>query len=210
MIIENKLSGGVTIFVENTDTELLSKIGGSARYVNKGQKYDSIEQAKVSVNEHIAAQINLGEGVGYTVEDELEPVYNLEVEKMNKVLAIDARTSQLIKAGFTYDGQSFSMSENAQRNWTALASALGFLIGIGCNETACTNALAMGGGYYPISTVDEETYYFTSKAAFDGFFNAYLSYQSDPSYPLGSGRVLKAQVSAATNQAELEAVVDNR
>jgi hypothetical protein len=122
-------------------------------------------------------------------------VPELEALKALRIIEIDARTSELLKLGFEYNGSSFSMSEAAQRNWAALGAAR-----------------ANGMLSYPltISTVDEGSYDIQSDNDCLAFLGAYMTYQASPLSPLGNGRVLKAQVTAATTSAEVEAVIDER
>ena len=91
-----------------------------------------------------------------------------------------------------------------------MAAALGFMVHVGCNADAVAALLAQNNGAFPVSKADEGHAHLTSKAEFDGFFYAFLSYQTDPTQPLHQGRVLRAQVTAAATQEELDAVVDDR
>lgn len=119
----------------------------------------------------------------------------LEEAKEEKILAIDSKTSELIKTGFTFDENNFSMSDAAQRNWCALAAAK-------------ANGLLA----YPfnISTVDEGYYTIVDGSALAMFLVAYFTYQTDSTKPLTTGRILKAEVEACTTVEEVAAVVDNR
>jgi len=119
----------------------------------------------------------------------------LATVKAAKISAIDARTTALIKSGFAFDGNNFSMSEAAQRNWIGLAAA---------------NANGMLSFPTGVSTVDEDTYAITDPVAFSGFLVAYLTYQVHPSAPLASGRALKALVNACESAAEVDAIGDTR
>lgn len=121
--------------------------------------------------------------------------FTLAEAKTLKIAAIDARTSELIMAGFPFDNNNFSMSEAAQRNWIGLLSAY--------------NA-GMISFPFTISTVDEETYQLVNSTALLQFMGTFMVYQVSPSAPLGSGRILKAQVTACTTVAEVEAIVDPR
>lgn len=123
------------------------------------------------------------------------PSQTLAGAKAEKIDAIDRRTRELIEAGFTYDGSSFSMSEIAQRNWAALAAAHG---------------LDMLTFPMTISTVDEGSYELSDAAACLAFLGAYMTYQTDSSQPLGAGRVLKAQVNAAATVEAVEDIEDTR
>jgi len=123
-----------------------------------------------------------------------EPMALTEYKQL-KIDAIDAKTRSLIMAGFTYDGNQFSMSDAAQRNW----------IGLGVMQ-----ALGMIAFPMTISTADEGTYSLISQNAMRDFIAAFATYQTSPSGPLGSGRILKALVDACTTNDEVDAVTDDR
>lgn len=119
----------------------------------------------------------------------------LEEVKVKKIAEIDARTSELIKQGFFYNGYHFSMSEAAQRNWVGIAAAkanglLQFPLTISTRDE----------GAYTISDAQECTY----------FLLAFMLYQVDPNQPLAQGRALKAQVKACTTVREVMSIVDPR
>lgn len=124
-----------------------------------------------------------------TDESTLEEIKEIRIRK------VDERTKQLIESGFTYNGNQFSMSDAAQKNWIALA----------------TLGLKGWVAYpYEISTKDENKVSLANSTELDAFLMAYATYQTDPSQPLGTGRVLKEQISSATTKAELDLIVDNR
>jgi len=125
-----------------------------------------------------------------------EPVQiSLEDAKRDKIQEIDQKTQDLITSGFDFDNARFSMSAKAQDNWSGLGIAytLGFL-----------------SFPLPVSTVDEGIYILADETALLQFLGAYMQYQSDPSQPLGAGRLLKTQVSECTTVEEVEAIIDNR
>lgn len=121
----------------------------------------------------------------------------LEEAKIKRIKEVDSKTETLIESGFTYDDNNFSMSTNAQRNWSALGAA---------------NANSLLTDKFPltISTVDEGSYTVTDETVLMNFFGTYLNYQTDPSQPLGSGRAIKAEINACTTVNEVKAVQDNR
>lgn len=120
---------------------------------------------------------------------------DLEPYKQAKVDQIDARTAELILEGFEFDGNFFSMSEAAQRNWAGMGTVL---------------ALGMLSFPMQISTKDEGSYVLQSQEHCLQFLGTYMMYQAHPNYPLTQGRILKAQVTAATTKAEVDAVEDTR
>ena len=119
----------------------------------------------------------------------------LDLAKTEKIAEIDAKTSELIKQGFVYADKHFSMSDAAQRNWTALAAGL---------------ANDMLSFPMPVSTVDEATHLLGSANELKAFLAAYLIYQANPDEPLGSGRTLKELVTAAESVEDVGAIVDER
>jgi len=112
--------------------------------------------------------------------------------KVAKKGEIDAKTSDLILKGFTYDGNEFSMSDHAQINWADLMVA-------GTAELLT----------YPvaISTDDNGTYDITDLDHLKAFFTAMLTRKE---WCLSSGRDLKDEVDACTDIQELFAIHDDR
>jgi len=111
----------------------------------------------------------------------------------NKLAAVDARTRELIAAGFTYDGHLFSLSEQAQMNIVGLKTPIdkGWISvphSVSTNDDSVEYALAD-------ATVYEEWY-----ATAVGTIKAHYD----------SGRTLKKTMSACTTVAELAAVEDPR
>ena len=103
--------------------------------------------------------------------------------------SIDKKTGQLIALGFTYDGNTFSLSINAQANWNALKDQQGEFI-------------------WPvdITTIDNNTYSL-AVSNIDAFWTAAKDTLKGH---LDSGRALKKSIFDATTKAEVDAVVDNR
>lgn len=113
----------------------------------------------------------------------------LSVYKAAKNAAIDAKTQALIRQGFTFDGRSFSLSVNAQMNWSGLKTFEGLLS-------------------WPVAiTTNDDSEYSLSQANLTAFTGTGLG---TVSAHYGSGRALKLQVNAATSKTEVDAVVDNR
>lgn len=114
---------------------------------------------------------------------------SLDDNKAAKCQAIDDRTDAIIADGFTFDGNAFSLSGEAQTNWLGLCvlqSALTWPVAI----TTGHNAQYM----LPLTSLGAfiATGMGTIKSAVD------------------SGRTLKVAAMTAANQADLDAVVDNR
>lgn len=117
--------------------------------------------------------------------------------KATKAAAIDARTRELIAAGFAYNGKVFSLSAEAQSYWNGLG-----------NLTA--NGLLTEPDDFPITvnTLDDaDTYGIANIADAVGLFaNAAATVKTH----LASGTALKDEVRAATTVAGVAAVIDNR
>ena len=117
----------------------------------------------------------------------------LAAEKRRKFAAIDARTDELIRLGFTYSGKQFSLSIESQMKMVGAHAAR--------NEPAMT---------YPIiwnTLGDEGTYSIVDANDLNGF---YLTGVGTLRALLDSGTALKDQIRQATTLAEVEAVTDSR
>jgi len=113
----------------------------------------------------------------------------LVVAKGKKCADIDTRTRELIGQGFTFDGQVFSLSPAAQRNWSGLKTF----------ESIIT---------WPtkISTIDDGEYELdqANLAPFTGLgVGTVITHYA-------SGRALKIQANAAGTVGDVEAVIDSR
>lgn len=117
---------------------------------------------------------------------------HLDLVKHAKCVGIDRRTGELIGAGFTFQGETFSMSMLAQTNW------------IGLSHSAQRDLIT-----YPIgvSTSDDGEFMLTSKTHVQDFFVTGLGTKLAH---LNSGRALRLQVKAAVDEAAVDAIVDNR
>lgn len=113
---------------------------------------------------------------------------SLEELKNYRYAEIDKKTSELITQGFTFDGHTFSMSTNAQINWS--------------------NFPNLPDGLFPLTVMDimEEVY----SLALADKLNFYLSALNYKNTQLQSGSVLKAQIKAAVDTAAVNAIIDNR
>jgi len=116
----------------------------------------------------------------------IEPLANLKARRYGE---IDLRTGQLIGAGFTYDSAQFSLSANAQLNWSEIHS----------NVSAFSDPVE-------VATIDNNVYDLTH-ANVDAFWTAALNATKGH---LDSGRALKKSVFDAADKAAVDAVVDNR
>jgi len=101
---------------------------------------------------------------------------------------IDEVSRLIIDQGFVFDNKTFSMSLTAQINWSNIP------------------LLPDAAFPIPISTKDESVYYLTLANK----INFYLAAVSAKTTPLFSGSALKDQIKACTDEACVNAVVDNR
>lgn len=114
---------------------------------------------------------------------------SLSDNKADKIITIDDRTDAIIAAGFLFDGNRFSLSIQAQMNWSALfsmQSLISFPIGV--------------------TTLDNTTYSL-SIGNLIPFIGTGMTVVKTA---IGSGRALKIAVNNAADQAALDAVVDTR
>jgi hypothetical protein len=124
------------------------------------------------------------------LESNVLPNHNLlSDQKVVRKAEIDTRTQELIAEGMEFDGDTFSLSAYAQKNWLALKVFKDVIS-------------------WPkdITTKDDKEY---SLAEAD--CNSFSA--KSVNIPFGyvdSGRALKISIDAATTQAELDAVVDER
>jgi hypothetical protein len=119
---------------------------------------------------------------------------DIEQKKKQMILDIDSRTRELINEGFEFDGNTFSLSPNAQNMFTGVSLAIqkGFL-----TESDFP---------YEITTLDDKAY-MLSWADADTFFGLVLFHISQR---LAAGRSIKVQVVNATTIEELNLIADNR
>ena len=116
----------------------------------------------------------------------------LNIQKETRIIQIDARTQEIISNGFQFDGQMFSLSTNAQQNWTVLMVML------------LAGKLTFP---FKITSKDDGSYFVQNLTDLSAFIDSAFYAVN---YQLEYGRVLKAAVLAATTQTELDAVVDAR
>lgn len=120
------------------------------------------------------------------------PEPTLEEVKAKKVLEIDQKTQALIAAGFTFDSAQFSLSINAQMNWSALLTF--------------QNAGQLS---YPCAVTNKEDteYQIADPTTLVQFCGAAMVAVNTP---IATGRALKVSVQAASTIAEVDTVIDNR
>lgn len=135
---------------------------------------------------------------GYMTEEEYHntPHY-FEILKAKKVQDIDNKTEKIRdRDGMSYAGERFSMSLQAQANWTKLA--LGII----------NNIIQFP--YQGVQTIDDKWFVLNSKEEGMAFVLATANYENDPSSPVRQGRELKEKISKVTTKDELDKIVDTR
>lgn len=125
--------------------------------------------------------------------DNIATELSLENYKLLKYNAIDRRTGELISQGYTYGTKQFSLSSGAQTNILAL------------DNTKDDPSLT-----YPIkyNNIDDSDTYDVIDAT--DLHSMYLTALATKKGHLDSGTALKDQVRSASNEAGVDAIIDNR
>ena len=116
---------------------------------------------------------------------------SLETNKTKGILEVDRRTQELITQGFVYATKTFSLSLEAQINWT--------------NVPAVAATLT-----YPHRTYVKDDTDYHDFADSTELMAAYLAAVSTKQSHRNSGNTLKGQINDAVDQAALGAIVDSR
>ena len=134
------------------------------------------------------ASIKFTGATSYTAAQLLSDWIGVLKAERNK--EIDLKTQDLFKAGFQYDGQTFSLSQVAQTNWVAMDAVRSDLT-------------------YPlgVSTIDDGEYVLADEATLHAF--ALTAMGTGQAY-YNSGRALKQAIKAAVTEPEINAIVDPR
>lgn len=114
----------------------------------------------------------------------------LSSAKQAKILAIVARSKELIDAGFPYSGKTFSLSQGAQTNYLAMLVAAAMI--------APTSVPTLGEG---------DSINLANAGAIQAFVGAAIGYVKTV---LEAGTALKMQINAATTIPDVLAIVDPR
>lgn len=128
------------------------------------------------------------------IQRTIDPAVALAEAKTQKSNQIDDRTTELIDAGFQYNGKTFSLSRQAQQNLAGLLSAIA--VGVPINWPKTWNTL----DDTDIEEVSDQAEFMQFYGAAMGTVEAYLN----------GGTALKNQVRSATTIEEVNAVVDTR
>lgn len=116
----------------------------------------------------------------------------IHYRKSKMIENIDRKTQEVIGRGFTYDGNTFSLSPNAQSNWNALVSRL------------LSGKLTFP---YNVTTDDDSEYSIQTVQSFNDFIDAVVYVVG---YQIYFGRQLKLAIKAATTHEQLDSIVDTR
>lgn len=146
------------------------------------------------INRVTATTVFMDSGASYSINNSGWELKRppLDEQKAERVNEIDLNTQRLIAEGFVHNDTLFSLSLNAQQNWTAMSVML------------LTGKLTFPN---KITNKNDLPYYLQDAAEFITFTDkAVYAVQSQLEY----GRQLKAAVLLATTQQELDAVVDPR
>lgn len=138
--------------------------------------------------------------------------------KADKNAQIDTKTRELIAEGFVYDGDTFSLSDAAQRNWIAIATSINFNLMaqiLGADPRPDNFPVLFGawdavlGVVFPLSvtTIDDGAYTFQTIGEYAPFFSTGFS-TANSHYT--TGRDLKVLVKDATTVTAVNAITDNR
>lgn len=112
--------------------------------------------------------------------------------KKRKIFGIDNNTQRIISKGFIFNNHKFSLSQNAQLNWSVLYGRF------------------KGGDLefpYNVTTNDDDVYTIQSAEDFTAFCNLAVYAVG---YQIEVGRQLKQAVKACETVEQLKAIVDTR
>lgn len=116
---------------------------------------------------------------------------SLDANKRGRLAEVNAKSVELIGTGFAYGGKQFSLSLEAQVNWT----------NVGLNSTLLTYP-------YVVATIDDtDSLSLANTAAAEAAYAAAVARKEGV---LTGGTSLKSSINAAIDQAALDAVVDSR
>lgn len=116
------------------------------------------------------------------------PVVALDQLKEERYSQVDQRTGELITQGFPFAGHTFSMSINAQINWSNFPNIPDALFPL--------NIMDVNESVFVCSLANKMNFYFTA-----------LNWKNQA---LQSGSILKGQIKACADDACVNAIVDNR
>lgn len=150
-------------------------------------------------NEVILGSVELKQGETYLGDSHYGMVCSNHTDSFErlkeiKLSEIDSKTQELISRGFTFDERAFSLSDNAQRNWIGIAAGIASGLYTEANFP------------FPLSDIQNAQYDLTWENA--------ISFLDTVKNAIGnakvSGTILKQSVLDASDQQELDLVIDNR
>lgn len=121
-------------------------------------------------------------------EAELDALW-LPILKNDRIDEINQKTDELIEQGFTFDSNQFSLHPNIKTDWLGIMVMKDYM-------TFPKTIINMQGGGYSLTLANVIPFV----GAGMGTYESYIS----------SGATLKAQILAATDEAGVTAIVDNR
>jgi hypothetical protein len=142
-------------------------------------------------------RVTVVDGIVTAVTQHDHPVdHGLDANRAAKIVAIDEKTEHLLSLGYSYDGNTFSMSIPAQVKMIGLV-------------TAHSAGILVDPDHYPVNyaCLDETEYLIVDSASLLAMYGAGFTRMRTVCC---GGADLKQQCLDATTQAELDAVVDNR
>lgn len=167
---------------QEVDTENLHKEIAASSFV---ENFDGLQVSGDEIT--VSGTITDQAGLDVLIRD--HSPYSLKRAKIEKVLAIDARSREIIDGGFDFDGQHFSLSQRAQTNWLGLLTLKDLF------------AWPMG-----ITNDDDKTYLL----ALPDLIPFMVAGSSVVARAVGTGRAFKIAANAASTKEELDAVADER
>lgn len=102
---------------------------------------------------------------------------------------IDYKTEILIGIGFVFDGETFSLSPNAQRNWDSIKTSK-------ADYTFPLNVSTIDNNVYSLTNPNVQAFWVAARDALKNH--------------LDSGRILKKAIFDAIDIPAVDAVIDNR
>ena len=118
-------------------------------------------------------------------------VMSFTEKKVGRKASVDLKTDALIAAGFTVDGKVFSASDTAQLKWLGMYTSRADLS-------------------YPVTVPTKDDTQFVSLIEAADIATYYTALLARVQTVLSGGVTLKAPIAVATDQAALDAIVDDR
>ncbi len=204
MLTQYQIDTTNVFFATNRQTDLDNFHSTLLGNIRRGYGYthiESIDQNTIVL--HFSKHIGCSSGESVCGELLVEAITEItnayskasfETLKHERIEMIDTKTRDLISNGAVFDGHTFSLSDNAQRNWIATKASI--------DVYDALNAWPV-----PITTLDDGIYLLHNATHIVQFTTTMLFVVAKY---YNSGRTLKLQIKAATTKAEVDAVIDSR